>query len=84
MSAREELNRIVFQSRINSSLLFLVKDYKGRLQYIPLEGIADCVDNLHENHKRRFINHCQKLIGDQDALLGFLKKLASRVASRKL
>ncbi len=84
MSAREELNKIVYQSKINSSLLFLVKDYRGELQYIPLEGIATCMETLHESHKRRFIRHCRKLMDDQEALLRFLKKLASTVASRKL
>jgi hypothetical protein len=84
MSAREELSKIVYQSKLNSSLLFLVKDRKGDLQYIPLDGIGYCVENLKETHQKRFLDHCRKLIGDQDALLKFLKRLARTVASRKL
>ena len=84
MSAREELNRIVFQSKLNSSLLFMVRDSRGKIQYVPLDGIGYCVENLNPPKQRKFLDHCKKLVKDQDALLNFLKKLAQVVASRKL
>lgn len=84
INAREELQEIIHSSTINSSILFVAKNRSGEPQYIPLDGIGYCLENLKVSQQLKFINHCKKLKSSPDELLNFLRKIATLVAARKL
>ena len=84
MNIKDSIHKILYNSRINSSLMFEVKDARGTKQFVPIEGITSCIMNLSESNQERLLNRCQKLQGKPDELMLFLEKLARSVVSRKL
>jgi len=80
----QELRSILEATDLPKVMVFGVRDRKGRIHYIPLEGILSCMDELKPKWQMCIVRRCKSLAKSPTELHKFLTQLAQRVASRRL